>query len=73
MSFRIYNTQGAAHSDYLVQTFKNPKPALAAALAESGSMENGVKKKGDESAKKKKRPGQGASANHGNTSIQESD
>lgn len=37
------------------QTFKNPKPALAAALAESGAMENGIKKKGDESAKKKKR------------------
>ena len=44
------------------QTFKNPKPALAAALAESGSMENGIKKKGDESAKKKKRTQQGVGA-----------
>lgn len=41
------------------QTFKNPKPALAAALAESGPMENGIKKKGDESAKKKKRSDRG--------------
>ncbi|KAL8793945.1 MAG: hypothetical protein Q9195_003458 [Heterodermia aff. obscurata] len=40
-------------------TFKNPKPALAAALAESGPMENGIKKKGDESAKKKKRSDRG--------------
>ena len=37
-----------------LQTFKNPKPQLAALLAESGPMENGTKKK-DESAKKKKR------------------
>lgn len=43
------------------QTFKNPKPALAAALAESGPMENGTKKKGDESAKKKKRSDRGVS------------
>lgn len=39
-------------------TFKNPRPALAAALAESGAMENGIKKK-DESAKKKKRVDKG--------------
>ena len=44
-----------------MQTFKNPKPALAAALAESGPMENGIKKKGDESAKKKKRADRGVS------------
>ena len=46
----------------LVQTFKNPKPALMAALRESGPVpgdENGIKHKrpagGEESAKKKKR------------------
>lgn len=44
-----------------MQIFKNPKPALAAALAESGPMENGIKKKGDESAKKKKRADRGVS------------
>jgi hypothetical protein len=45
-----------------VQTFKNPKPALMAALRESGPVpgdENGIKHKrpagGEESAKKKKR------------------
>ena len=45
-----------------VQTFKNPKPALMAALRESGPVpgdENGIKNKrpagGEESAKKKKR------------------
>lgn len=45
-----------------MQTFKNPKPALMAALRESGPVpgdENGIKHKrpagGEESAKKKKR------------------
>lgn len=42
------------------QTFKNPKPNLLEKLKESGPVggeENGVKsKRGDESAKKKKRP-----------------
>lgn len=45
-----------------MQTFKNPKPAILAALRESGPVpgdENGVKSKrgaaGEESAKKKKR------------------
>jgi len=39
-----------------LQTLKNPRPQLQAALAESGGvgMENGIKKK-DESAKKKKK------------------
>ena len=47
---------------FVVQTFKNPKPALMAALRESGPVpgdENGIKHKrpagGEESAKKKKR------------------
>lgn len=47
------------------QTFKNPKPALLAALKESGPTfgdENGVKaKRGDESSKKKKRSDKGVS------------
>ena len=53
------------------KTFKNPKPALAQALAETGSMENGIKKKGvDDSAKKKKRVQQGGvSALHLGTSL----
>ena len=45
-----------------LQTFKNPKPALLAALKESGPVpgdENGVKKRSEESAKKKKRPDKG--------------
>lgn len=39
-----------------LQTLKNPRPQLQAALAESGGVgiENGIKKK-DESAKKKKK------------------
>ncbi|MCJ1256124.1 hypothetical protein MMC24_003944 [Lignoscripta atroalba] len=43
-------------------TFKNPKPGLLAALKESGPVpgdENGLKKRGDESAKKKKRADKG--------------
>jgi hypothetical protein len=47
---------------FLLQTFRNPKPALLALLRESGPVpgdENGLKSKrgatGEESAKKKKR------------------
>ena len=39
------------------QTFKNPKPALMSMLGESGKVpgeENGVKKKGNDAAKKRK-------------------
>ena len=45
----------------LFQTFKNPKPNLLAVLRETGSVpgdENG-RKKGEESAKKRKRPEKG--------------
>ena len=45
----------------LFKTFKNPKPALLDKLRETGPVpgdENG-KKRGDESAKKKKRPDKG--------------
>ena len=48
---------------WLMQVFKNPKPALLAILKESGSVPgdaNGVKAR-DESAKKKKRPDKGVS------------
>lgn len=49
------------------QTFKNPKPALLAALRETGPVpgeENG-RKKGDESAKKKKRGDKGVCTSSG--------
>ena len=49
--------------NWLVQVFKNPKPALLAVLKESGPVPgdaNGVKAR-DESAKKKKRPDKGVS------------
>ena len=44
------------------QTFKNPKPALLEKLRESGPVpgdENGKKRGGEESAKKKKRVDKG--------------
>ncbi|KAG6989842.1 transcription initiation factor TFIID subunit 14 [Physcia stellaris] len=53
------NFRSPRYEAFHTVTFKNPKPALAAALAESGPMENGIKKKGDESAKKKKRADRG--------------
>lgn len=51
----------SAESLPLLQSFKNPKPALIEKLRESGPVpgdENG-KKRGDESAKKKKRTDKG--------------
>ncbi len=48
---------------HLLQTFKNPKPNLLEKLRESGSVggdENGAKsKRGDESAKKRKKSDKG--------------
>ena len=58
-----YQTQVEADTNWLVQVFKNPKPALLAILKESGPVPgdaNGVKAR-DESAKKKKRPDKGVS------------
>ena len=60
----MHSSSGSAKYIWVCkQTFKNPRPALQAALAESGmaGMENGIKKK-DESAKKKKKVDKGVRA-----------
>ncbi|EFE36872.1 uncharacterized protein ARB_04399 [Trichophyton benhamiae CBS 112371] len=52
------NFQSSKYESKHVITFKNPKPPLLAQLRESGPVpgdENGVKKRGQEESKKKKR------------------
>ena len=59
------HAQCEADTIRFLQVFKNPKPALLAILKDSGPVpgdSNGVKAR-DESAKKKKRPDKGVSAN----------